>query len=113
MGSIFNEEAMKEIQRKSAGIDLLLEIIGGSKDGPIDFRVLKADKDFNRAVKGLMSKRSFIQMPDEPKLALISFFEQGMKLVKEINSNFKTKENWNVRKSISKKRNIQSVFNER
>lgn len=93
MENIFNEEQIKEIKRKSAGIDLLLDIIGGSKDGPIDFRVLKADKDFNRAIKNLMSTRDFIKMPDEPKLALISFFEQGMRLVKDINSNLKAKEN--------------------
>jgi len=93
MESIFNEDSIKEIEKKSAGIDFLLDLIGGSKDGPIDFRVLKADRDFNRAVKGLMSKKGFLKLDDEPKLAMINFYEQGLRLVKDINAKIEEKEN--------------------
>lgn len=86
MDDILSEEQQKEFQKKSGAIDFLLDLLGGSKDGPIDFRLLKADKDFNLAVKDLMKKDGFTKLEDEPKLALINFYQQGIELVKEISS---------------------------
>lgn len=76
----------KNFKKKSGAIDFLLDLLGGSKDGPIDFRLLKADRDFNLAVKDLMKKDGFTKLEDEPKLALMNFYQQGMELVKEISS---------------------------
>ena len=93
MGSIFNEDSIKEIERRSAGIDMILDFIGGSKDGPIDFRVLKADRDFNKAVRDMMLKKGFLKLDDEVKLALMNFYEQGIELVKDMNAKIEEKEN--------------------
>lgn len=42
MGKFLSEEQEKEFEEKSSAVDFLLDMLGGTEEGPIDFKLMKA-----------------------------------------------------------------------
>ena len=72
-------------------LEILLEILGGDEDAPICFRVLKAEKKVHDKLFELQDKileakknKDLFDKNNSNLLPLISYFEQGSKLLEEI-----------------------------
>ena len=79
----------REINKKIA--DMILEFFGGDEDSPICFRVLKAEKKVHDKLFELQDKileakkdKDLFDKNNSNLLPLISYFEQGSKLLEEI-----------------------------
>ena len=79
----------REINKKIT--DMILEFFGGDEDSPICFRVLKAEKKVHDKVFELQDKileaeknKDLYDKNNSNLLPLISYFEQGSKLLEEI-----------------------------
>ena len=84
MDKLFSEEQKKEIEKKSAGLDFLLDMIADSEDAPIDFKLMKAHKDLGRSMHDLMANPKFLKMKDdEPKKAVLNILQQAIETVKD------------------------------
>lgn len=85
------EEMRKKRELNKKVTDMILEIFGGDEYSPICFRVLKAenkvhDKFFELQDKILEAKKNkdLFDKNNSNLLPLISYFEQGSKLLEEI-----------------------------
>ena len=82
----------ENIEKASGAMDFLLEMIISMEDCPIDFKVLKANKDFSNEVHKLFGKNEFYDLEDEYKMGLINFFNQGIELIKDLNKKIESQE---------------------
>ena len=85
------EEISKKAELNKKVIDMILEIFGGDEDSPICFRLLKAEKKVHDKVFELQDKiletkknKDLYDKNNSNLLPLISYFEQGSKLLEEI-----------------------------
>ena len=85
------EEMRKKREVNKKVIDMFLEILGGDEDSPICFRVLKAEKKVHDKLFELQDKileakknKDLFDENNSNLLPLISYFEQGSKLLEEI-----------------------------
>lgn len=85
------EEMRKKRELNEKVIDMFLEILGGDEDSPICFRVLKAEKKVHDKLFELQDKileakknKDLFDKNNSNLLPLISYFEQGSKLLEEI-----------------------------
>lgn len=86
-----NEEMSKKMELNKKFIDMILETLGGDEDSPICFRLLKAEKKVHDKVFELQDKileaekyKDLFDKNNSNLLPLISYFEQGSKLLEEI-----------------------------
>ena len=86
-----NEEMSKKMELSKKVADMILEILGGDEDSPICFRVLKAEKKVHDKLFELQDKmleakknKDLFDKNNSNLLPLISYFEQGSKLLEEI-----------------------------
>ena len=85
------EEMRKKREENKKVTDMILEIFGGDEDSPICFRVLKAEKKVHDKLFELQDKileaekiKDLFDKNNSNLLPLISYFEQGSKLLEEI-----------------------------
>ena len=85
------EEMRKKRELSKKVTDMFLEILGGDEDSPICFRVLKAEKKVHDKLFELQDKileakkdKDLFDKNNSNLLPLISYFEQGSKLLEEI-----------------------------
>lgn len=84
MDKFLSEEQEREFEKQKTGIDFLLDMLGGTEQGPIDFKLMKAQKDLNNAMHNLMSKSNFLNMDNEPKKAVLSILKQAIEVINDI-----------------------------
>lgn len=85
------EEMRKKGEVNKKVIDMILEFLGGDEDSPICFRVLTAEKKVHDKLFELQDKlleakknKDLFDKNNSNLLPLISYFEQGSKLLEEI-----------------------------
>lgn len=91
MENFLSEEQEKEIKAKSSAMDMLLDLIGGGEDGPIDFKLMKAHRDLSKAMHDLMTKEGFLKKDDEPKKAILSVLQQAIEVIKDASKSLEAK----------------------
>lgn len=66
-------------------IDGFLDMMGG-EDGPIDFQIMKYNRDNSKVFMNIMTKNEFLKLDDqnEIKQALLKFQKESNKFLKEI-----------------------------
>ena len=85
------EEMRKKREVNKKVVDMILEILAVDEDSPICFRVLKAEKKVHDKLFELQDKileakknKDLFDKNNSNLLPLISYFEQGSKLLEEI-----------------------------
>ena len=75
----------KERKDMNVLIDEILNVCGG-EDGPVDFQIMKYDRDNSKVFMNIMTKNEFLKLDDqnEIKQALLKFQKESNKFLKEI-----------------------------
>lgn len=84
MEKFLSEKQERDLEKKKAGIDFLLDLLGGTEEGPIDFKLMKAHRDLSNAMNNLISKSDFTDMDDEPKKAVLNILKQATEVINDI-----------------------------
>lgn len=83
MGKFLSEEQEKEFEEKSSAVDFLLDMLGGTEEGPIDFKLMNAQRDLNKSMHELMGKSDFLKMDNEPKKAILNILQQAIEVIND------------------------------
>lgn len=83
MGKFLSEEQEKEFEEKSSAVDFLLDMLGGTEEGPIDFKLMKAQRDLNKSMHELMGKSDFLKMDNEPKKTILNILQQAIEVIND------------------------------
>lgn len=75
-------------------INELIDLIGGDEKSPIDFKILKAHKDYEQCFSKIINNKKFIKMDDdsEIKKTMLKLLEESIKIFKEIDEKIETLE---------------------
>ena len=66
-------------------------MLGGTEEGPIDFKLMKAQRDLNKSMHELMGKSDFLKMDNEPKKAILSVLQQAIEVIKDASKSLEAK----------------------
>lgn len=58
-------------------------MLGGTEEGPIDFKLMKAQRDLNKSMHELMGKSDFLKMDNEPKKAILNILQQAIEVIND------------------------------
>lgn len=78
---------LEEMKKENEAFNVLLNLLGGEENSPIDFKIMKAHRDLFNESKKVMTNRKFIRLDDDNELkkTMLKVFDENLKLVREIN----------------------------
>ena len=80
-------EIKKENEKINDFVDMFLDMFGG-EDGPVDFQIVKYDKENRDLFKKIMTNDKFLKLEEEHELkqTLLKFQKESNKFLKELYS---------------------------
>ena len=77
---------IQQIKRESEVIDKILSIIAEGEDVPLDFKIMKENRNADKLFKEIMTNKKFLNLSNESeeKRALYNFLKQEVSFLEDL-----------------------------